>query len=105
MKDMIQSGKTKNSSLVTKEFFRLANEFFTNDSKKKLSVVPLVKAVSKAGIEKFKLEEHHCPIQFLNQLMDFIAKEHKQQPDFFLATNGSGNEKDNNLQHLWQCFH
>ena len=82
-KDMIQSGKIKNSSPVSKEFLRLANEFYTNDSKKKLSVVPLVEAVSKAGIEKFKLEEHHCPIQFLNQLMDSIAKEHKQQPEIF----------------------
>ena len=82
-KDMIQSGKIKNSSPVSKEFLRLANEFYTNDSKKKLSVVPLVEAVSKAGSENFKLEEHHCPTQFLNQLMDSIAKEHKQQPENF----------------------
>ena len=83
MKDMIQSKKIKNSSPVSEEFLWLANEFYTNDSKKKLSVVPKVEAVSKAGSESFKLEEHHCPIQFLNQLMDSVAKEHKQQPEIF----------------------
>ena len=53
MKDMIQCGKIKNSSPVGEEFLRLANEFHTNDFKKKLSVVPLVEAVSKALSENF----------------------------------------------------